>query len=149
MTAKFERNHRTTTTPGGGVPRVVSEVRPRPIAKPEEVDSLRQQIAAAAVLFGKTLPDRVDAIREALELASLGSAVAFAEARKLCHRLRGTAGCYGFHAVGDAAGRVGDKLEGRNVAHASDPRSRASLALGCIAELEEQADLAARDQRGP
>lgn len=148
MTAKFERNHRTTT-PGGGVPRATSEVRHRPLAKFDEADSLRQQIEAAAVAFGKTLPGRVDAIREALELASLGSAVAFAEARKLCHRLRGTAGCYGFHAVGEAAGRVEDELDGRRSPRVLPPHELALLALEHVHELEDRARGAARDQRSP
>ncbi len=62
--------------------------------------------------YAKSLPRRVRRIGDALRASrrAPGDARSLEKARTLAHRLRGTAGSYGFEAVSAAAGRVEDAI---------------------------------------
>jgi HPt (histidine-containing phosphotransfer) domain-containing protein len=62
-------------------------------------------VAAAQAEYASRLPDKLAALR-----GFIGQR-AWREARRAAHKLRGSAGVYGFAAVGDAAGALEDLLE--------------------------------------
>ena len=95
------------------------------ISKPFEPAALPEQIArivgshaapdpltALRVDYAHRLPGRVRKVALALRACrrAPGDARLLDRARTLAHRLRGTAGSYGFPAVGAAAGRVEDAI---------------------------------------
>lgn len=61
-------------------------------------------LAELRAAYRATIPERVE------ELARFLASARRAEAIAVAHRLRGTAGTYGFLDVGDAAGRIEDAL---------------------------------------
>jgi HPt (histidine-containing phosphotransfer) domain-containing protein len=76
------------------------------------VGAARDALAALRVEYARRLPARVRKVARALGAyrRAPGDAVLLERARSLAHRLRGTAGSYGFAAVGAAAGRVEDGI---------------------------------------
>lgn len=77
-------------------------------AATEPASLVAARVDAAARAYAQTLTHKLDAIRAAW-LAQANPETA----EKLAHRLRGTAGCYGFDEVGSAAGALEDALVGR------------------------------------
>jgi HPt (histidine-containing phosphotransfer) domain-containing protein len=67
-------------------------------------------LAALQAEYAGELPGLVQALAALVE-AGRTDPEAAARARRAAHRIRGTAGSYGFHAVGEAAGRIEDALE--------------------------------------
>jgi HPt (histidine-containing phosphotransfer) domain-containing protein len=67
------------------------------LAYPSRV--LEEKLAALRESYRRTLPQQLDALRVKLAGALSGGADALAEAARLAHRLKGTAGSYGFDAV--------------------------------------------------
>jgi DNA-binding response OmpR family regulator len=59
--------------------------------------------------YTETLPQRIGELRDALRLAQRHPET-LGDALRLAHRLRGTAGTYGFEAVSAAAGEIEDSL---------------------------------------
>jgi HPt (histidine-containing phosphotransfer) domain-containing protein len=74
-----------------------------------EDDALRELRAE----FRSRLPGRVEEVAAALDEARTraGDAEALAEARRLVHRLKGTASSYGFAAIGESLEAVEDALD--------------------------------------
>ena len=81
-------------------------------ARPKAEMDLERGLAALRADYGKTLPHKLRELSLALDRALNGPEDPFllAEARSQSHRLRGTAGSYGFIAIGEAAGRIEDAL---------------------------------------
>jgi chemotaxis protein histidine kinase CheA len=75
-------------------------------------DAAREALAALRIDYARRLPGRVRQVARALRALrrTPGDARLLERARALAHRLRGTAGSYGFAAVGAAAGRVEDGI---------------------------------------
>jgi HPt (histidine-containing phosphotransfer) domain-containing protein len=73
-------------------------------------DDVEATLAALRAAYAAGMPAMV---RSALDLfdEAVARPEAAAEARRLVHRLRGTAGSYGFAAVGEAAARIEDALD--------------------------------------
>jgi len=71
------------------------------------VDEVDEELAALRRAYGRDLPAKARAVSEALAKDDRGTAAL------LAHRLRGTAGSYGFAEVSVAAGSIEDAL-GRN-----------------------------------
>ncbi len=63
-------------------------------------------VAALMRAFGPKLPARLAAIEAALAHARSGDAEGLGAARRLAHKLHGTAGSYGYAAVSVAAGEL-------------------------------------------
>ena len=63
------------------------------------------EIAALQAAYGRELPAKIQAIVDAVTARDRGTAL------QLSHRLRGTAGAYGFSAASDAAGAIEDAFE--------------------------------------
>ncbi len=63
-------------------------------------------VAALMRAFGVKLPARLAALEDALALARTGDAEGLGAARRLAHKLHGTAGSYGYAAVSVAAGNL-------------------------------------------
>ena len=92
---------------------------------------LEDALAVLRAAYAADLPDLVRALEALLDEAA-ARPEATARARQAAHRIRGTAGSYGFAAVGEIAGGIEDALdEGRPVppdlrralvALASEPR---------------------------
>ena len=82
-----------------------------PVRPKAELD-LERGLALLRTEYGKTLPAKLDELSRALDGAKEQAADPFkvAEARSQSHRLRGTAGSYGFIAIGEACGRIEDAL---------------------------------------
>jgi HPt (histidine-containing phosphotransfer) domain-containing protein len=66
--------------------------------------SVEQMLAEARLQFAASLPAKTAAIEEQLARG------AWDEARRAAHKLRGSAGTYGFVALGTAAGEVEEAL---------------------------------------
>ncbi|MBL8714919.1 MAG: response regulator [Myxococcales bacterium] len=77
------------------------------------------EVAELSKAFGHRLPEKIAALEAAI-LAAKSLPTEFARAQMLAHRLRGSAGSYGFHGVGEAAGRVEELL---SVVRDGAPRS--------------------------
>jgi HPt (histidine-containing phosphotransfer) domain-containing protein len=93
-------------------------------------------IASARADFSTGLVAKADA------LAALVRREAWDDARRAAHKLRGSAGVYGFAAVGAAAAALDDILS--NVVRAPDEQVQAAL-RGKLAELRAEADRASRE----
>ena len=53
--------------------------------------------------YVESLPTKLAALEQAMTSGRAGDAAALAEAREIAHRMRGTAGCYGFRDLSEAA----------------------------------------------
>ena len=80
----------------------------RPATSLPPAEDLLDQLAEIRARYGRDLPDRVERLGGALRAWQRAPAEAELcnRARELAHRLRGTAGSFGFAAVGEAAGRI-------------------------------------------
>jgi hypothetical protein len=89
-------------------PAVPSSRRPGAPVAQKALDAL----TALRTDYALALPGRVRSLAQALRAwrRAPGSEAHMERARELAHRLRGTAGSYGFPAVGLAAGRVEDAV---------------------------------------
>jgi diguanylate cyclase (GGDEF)-like protein len=87
-------------------PRVVE---PSPVPSPSAIESL---FAAATADYRLALPDRIAGLRRLFGAVVDGEHGALPSARAEAHKLAGTAGSYGFGAVGEAA-RVLERLAAR------------------------------------
>jgi HPt (histidine-containing phosphotransfer) domain-containing protein len=80
----------------------------REVAKPElerELEALRRE-------FGQQLPARLAALQTLLRaLKASGDTAGLEEAQQLAHKLRGSAGSYGFHELSDEMKRVEGALD--------------------------------------
>lgn len=74
--------------------------------RPETEPSPRARLDEAARTYAATLPGKLRVIAEAWPTQP-------ESAEKLAHRLRGTAGCYGFDEVGEVAGTLEEALSSR------------------------------------
>jgi chemotaxis protein histidine kinase CheA len=95
-----------------------------------EGELTRADMAALAAEYAAELPGLIEELT-ALVKAAAADPAAVPQACAAAHRLRGTAGSYGFLAVGEAAGRIEDALEaGTDTAPAL---ALAALALAALA----------------
>jgi HPt (histidine-containing phosphotransfer) domain-containing protein len=100
--------------------------------------AIEELLAAARRQFAVSLPSK------AADVEALVARGAWAEARRAAHKLRGSAGTYGFAEVGAAAGAIEDTLlEGKD---APDAGARDRIALR-LQEAHLEAERAARDAR--
>jgi HPt (histidine-containing phosphotransfer) domain-containing protein len=91
-------------------------------------------LAAVRAQFAAALPEK------AAHIAGLLARGAWEEARRAAHRLRGSAGTYGFAPLGAAAAAIEELL----LAEPVDPREETRGRLeGLAHDLRAQADLAA------
>jgi HPt (histidine-containing phosphotransfer) domain-containing protein len=95
-------------------------------------------MAAVRAQFAASLPAK------AADITAQLSRCAWSDARGAAHRLRGSAGTYGFAAVGAAAGAIEELLLGEAADPDADTRGR--LEAGAR-DLEEQAARAAAEAR--
>jgi HPt (histidine-containing phosphotransfer) domain-containing protein len=83
------------------------EKRPAPPPPPalagSTSDDLDDTFRALSAEYATRLEGKVRELTAAMERARAGSAEALEEAHQLAHKLHGTAGSYGFHAVSGAA----------------------------------------------
>jgi HPt (histidine-containing phosphotransfer) domain-containing protein len=94
-------------------------------------------LAAVRVQFAEALPEKAANIR------SLLARGAWEDARRAAHRLRGSAGTYGFAALGALAAAIEDLL----LADPTGPSGEASERVARLAaELHAQAHLAAAER---
>jgi HPt (histidine-containing phosphotransfer) domain-containing protein len=98
----------------------------------EDEDDVDGAFAALCADYAAALPRLSAALAVMIEEAALplASPTAKAGARAAAHRIRGTAGSYGFHAVGEAAGAVEDALDG-------DPEVLAARMRAFVREVEQ------------
>ena len=75
-----------------------------------EDEVTRSALAELAAEYAAELPGLIDELARLVDAAAADPA-AVPHARAAAHRLRGTAGSYGFKAVGEAAGSIEDALE--------------------------------------
>jgi HPt (histidine-containing phosphotransfer) domain-containing protein len=87
-------------------------------------------LGAARADFTRSLPDKAAAVERHL------AAGAFADAKRSAHKLRGSAGMFGYAALGEIAGEIDDLMNDET--GASDDASRARLAA-LVARLRAEA----------
>jgi HPt (histidine-containing phosphotransfer) domain-containing protein len=75
----------------------------RPALPPPSSDDLDATFQALCAEYGARLEEKLRELTEAMERARAGSAEGMEAAYQLVHKLHGTAGSYGFHAVSGAA----------------------------------------------
>lgn len=75
-----------------------------------EVEAMRAVLADLAAEYAADLPALIEELTALVEAAAANPAT-LPRAVAAAHRLRGTAGSYGFAAVGEAAGLVEEALE--------------------------------------
>jgi HPt (histidine-containing phosphotransfer) domain-containing protein len=91
-----------------------------------ERELTRADLADLAAEYAAELPGLLEELAGLLE-ASAADPAAVPRACAAAHRLRGTAGSYGFTAVGQAAGAVEDALEEGAAAAPAQVRALAAL----------------------
>ncbi len=96
-------------------------------------DELEILLAAARADFASRLEDKV---RELQELSDRG---AWMEARRAAHKLRGSAGTYGFAKIGAAAAVMEDVLIEAEASPDEDARNRFAVALATARTASEAA----------
>ena len=87
------------------------------------------ELAAMRAEYAAELPGMVAGLAALVARAGEGREAAV-RARAAAHRLRGTAGSFGFHAVGVAAGEVERAVEGDTAELATRMRALEALARG-------------------
>jgi chemotaxis protein histidine kinase CheA len=101
-------------------------------------DDVGEALAAIRVEYAADLPRLVAALAEMVARAGARSPepeAARACARAAAHMIRGTAGSYGFHAVGEAAGEVEDALDGAPAVLAERMRALTEQVRRCAGAL--------------
>lgn len=80
---------------------------------PDREAAIRAALAELRAEYRELVPAQLRELEDCIAQARRGEggAAALALARTLAHRVRGTAGSYGWPAVGEAAGRIEDALE--------------------------------------
>lgn len=100
--------------------------------------SVEQMLAEARAQFAASLPAKAAALEEHLARG------AWEEARRAAHKLRGSAGTYGFAALGAAAGEVEEALLAARGAPDDPTRAR----IGAMArEARVEAERIAKEGR--
>jgi len=123
-------------------PKRVDSVRPLPSSlPPDATDTLRARMAHLREEYARELPRKLDELESLIEAAKQRSE-ATKSAAGSAHRLRGTAGAYGFKLVGALAGHIEDLLAEYQ---ASPLRVRRNL-WNEVSRALADARLAARDQ---
>lgn len=107
-------------------------------AWPPSYGAAHDALTALRAEYARRLPSRVRRVALALGACrrAPGDALRLERARALAHRLRGTAGSYGFAAVGAAAGRVEDGIV-RLAWDEIDSALRETEALAAAASLHD------------
>jgi diguanylate cyclase (GGDEF)-like protein len=119
-----------------------------PVATPPPPTPLRDDLATARAEYARALPGKLRDLARAIREAKLGNDD-IATARLRAHKLRGTAGCFGFEEVGTAAGAIEDALEATRVADGA-MRERAWETVEDTVESARAAALRARrEATGP
>ena len=72
---------------------------------------LEEKLAALRESYRRTLPQQLEALRAKLANAQTGGSDALADAARLAHRVKGTAGSYGFETVAAELEGIEDRLE--------------------------------------
>ncbi len=98
--------------------------------------ALEMKVRALAERTRRGLPKRAAALREAAAKLGAGEADAASELRRLAHRLHGTAGSYGMHALGQAAA----ELEALATEGGGPELQRAALELAAACEASAITD---------
>jgi HPt (histidine-containing phosphotransfer) domain-containing protein len=101
----------------------------------EADDELELLLAAARAEFASRLDSKL------CELQELSTRGDWAGARRAAHRLRGSAGTYGFPKIGAAAGVMEDILIDADLSPNDEAKSRFALA---VAAARVEAEVAAR-----
>ena len=103
---------------------------------------IRAALAELRDDFASRLPDRIEAVSKAIRAADgdRQDGELRDEARGAAHRLRGSAGSYGFPAVSVAAGRIEDALVALAAGSAEDPVAAWATITEARAELERAAN---------
>ena len=91
--------------------------------------------------FASRLPARIEALAAAIHAAAAArdDEAARDQARGLAHRLRGSAGSYGFPAISATAERIEEAFIDLKAIPAADPRSSWATILAALVELEHAA----------
>jgi HPt (histidine-containing phosphotransfer) domain-containing protein len=99
------------------------------------LDGFAAELRALRDAYGRGLPGKVDDVAQVLAAlrASGGDPAARESARSLAHRLGGTAGSYGFVAVGEAASVIEGLLTAPELDHGAIEGALAGLRLAATA----------------
>jgi HPt (histidine-containing phosphotransfer) domain-containing protein len=104
----------------------------------EQDAMIQAAFAELRVEFAGKLPDRIEAVSRAIRAA--GAAREDGElrdaARSVAHKLRGSAGSYGFPEISAAAGRIEEAFVDLRGEVAADPAASWRVILEALAELE-------------
>ncbi len=123
-------------------PKRVDSVRPLPSSlPPDATNTLRARMATLREDYARELPQKLDELESLIEAAKQRPETT-KQAASSAHRLRGTAGAYGFKLVGALAGHVEDLL---TEYQASPLRVRRNL-WSEVSRALDDARLASRDQ---
>lgn len=106
--------------------------------------AIRAALAVLHAEYGRTAPAQLAELAGCVERARRGDAPgeALAEARRLAHRIHGSAGSCGWPALSEAAGRIEDTLDGA-LAGAGGALGEEALGVIAAALAEARAALAA------
>ncbi len=121
-----------------GLLRADAGARPQPPRPPPDMAQAEQALRALSADYARGLPAKGRELSEAVRNLRLDPCdrALQAAARTRAHRLRGTAGSYGFFAVGEAAGAIEDALPDALAPAAPD---EAWSALGAALQAFEEA----------
>ncbi|WP_044238433.1 Hpt domain-containing protein [Chondromyces apiculatus] len=103
----------------------------RPHRSPAREAAIQAALAEMRVEYRAQLPGYLDEISTCIARVQRGEGDAddLARARLLAHRIRGTAGSYGWSALSQALGRVEDTLEAGDAAPAGEMLAQLAAAL--------------------
>jgi HPt (histidine-containing phosphotransfer) domain-containing protein len=92
--------------------------------------------------FASVLPGRIEVVAAAIRTADAarGDEALRDEARSAAHRLRGSAGSYGFPAISATAGRIEEALVALAAGSAEDPVADWATITAALRELESAAN---------
>jgi HPt (histidine-containing phosphotransfer) domain-containing protein len=98
---------------------------------------LRDEVAIAARDYARALPAKTRALAKAIARTRIHhDKEALAVARSLAHRLRGTAGCYGFAELGVFAAVIEDSLWNAFSATGAEAERRWAVIDRALAQLD-------------
>jgi len=90
---------------------------------------LEEKLAALRESYRRTLPQQLEALRAKLANAQTGGSDALADAARLAHRVKGTAGSYGFQTVAAELEGIEEILERAGAALAAPDRDALDAAI--------------------